>query len=221
MDCSLIAVLAALVGVPFGHGLAHVKTSPQVEPFAVTYRFLSAAKAHVRKAIEGRDGKPLYVLECYAYQAAPGAGVFAYSGDFECVLHTFNPLARGYSTLLTELPHANADWESRGRFLAAQLVGRCGTHPNLGARRTFRLRGFRLTLDLTHIVFDRGKESLWHDAPALKSFDLKVEVAPDLSARTPIAASPPLPPLDSVAEPCRQAFRSLYLQQLRAGGHDR
>lgn len=220
MGLLLVVALAAFLGAPYGKGMAQVRPWPEVEPFTVIYRFPSARKAHIRKIIEGRNGKPLYVLECYAHQVAPAADVFAYSGDFECVLHTFNPLAKGYSTLLTELPHANADWESRGRFLAAQLAGRCGRYPNLGASRTFRLRGFEVRLKLTNIVFDSKRESLWRDAAALKSFDLQVKVEPDPSARGPIAASPPLPPLDTIPDPCRQAFGSLYLQRFRVGGHD-
>ena len=157
---------------------------------------------------------PLYSLECYAHSVAPPTDGFDFSGDFECALHSLDKSDR-YDTLLTELPNANADWESRGRFLSSQLLPPCGDYMELGRTRTFRLRGFRLTLSLSRVVFDKDRMNLWKDGPALKSFDLKIEVARDDSAVSEIAETPALPSFKHLPDACQKPFDSLYLGKLR------
>ncbi len=156
----------------------------------------------------------LYYLECYSHSVAPQTNAFDFSGDFECALHSVDK-SDSFDTLLTEMPHANADWESRGRFLSSQLLPPCGDYEELGRIRTFRLRGFRLTLNLSRVVFDKERRNLWNDDPALKSFDLKIEVAKDASAISDIAATPVLPQFNTLPVACRQPFESLYLSKLR------
>jgi hypothetical protein len=215
MNRVILVALTVAFGVAVLPGGSRAAKWPRIKPFTAEYHFTSAEKAELRKLISGASGRPLYVLECYAFAVNPGI-VFNYSGDFECVLHFPEPPRVGYSTLLTELPYADADWESRGRFLDDQLVEPCGDYLNLGRKREFELRGFKLTLDLDHIVFDRDKLSIWSDAPAMKSFDMEVSVAPDPAANSDIAATPDLPPLRSVPKKCRSGFGDLYLQQFRA-----
>lgn len=190
----------------------------EIKPVRATYHFPQAENAKVKKIIYSKDGKPLYTLECYAYPVIPQTGEFNYSGDFECALHFYSN-RHGYSTLLTELPYADRDWESRGRFLTAQLIEPCGAYRDLGRKRTFRLRGLKLTLNLTHVLFDNQKQNLSNDAPALKSFDLEIAVVPDPTATSEIAATPRLPPMDSLPKQCREAFGTLYLYQFRHRRH--
>jgi hypothetical protein len=138
-----------------------------------------------------------------------------YSGDFECRLHSYDK--KDYeSTLLTELPDSDKDWESRGRFLAEQLVAPCGEYRDLGRERSFRLRGFKLELNLSNVVFADSQRSFSGAASALKSFDLEVVVEPDPTATSSIASTPSLPPLNSLSERCQKAFSTLYLDQFRS-----
>ena len=137
-----------------------------------------------------------------------------YSGDFECRLHSSDNRDRD-SSLLTELADADADWESRGRFLSEQLAAPCGDYKNLGRTRSFRLRGLRLDLKLSNIVFDEAQPSFSQVAPALKSLDLELVVTSDPTATTTITATPALPRLDKLPESCRKAFDTLYLTQLQ------
>lgn len=160
------------------------------------------------------SASPLYFLECYSHSVAPPTDGFDFSGDFECALHSLDKSDR-YDTLLTELPNANADWESRGRFLTDQLLPPCGDYKELGRTRNFHLRGFRLTLSLSRVVFDKDRMNLWKDGPALKSFDLKIKVASDDSAASGIAATPMLPSFESLPQACKKPFDSLYLSKLR------
>jgi len=191
---------------------------PEIKPVRAAYHFPEAEKAQLKNTIYGKDGKPLYVLECYAFSAIPKTSHFNYSGDFECVLHPYGTDS-SFWTLLTELPNADRDWESRGRFLTAQLVEPCGEYQDLGTKRTFRLRRLKLTLNLTHVVFDNQKQNLSSDAPALKSFDLEIAVVPDPTATSEMAATPRLPPMNSLPKQCRDAFQTLYLYQFRHRKH--
>jgi hypothetical protein len=218
MGGGMIMMAWAVISMTALGGTLGASSWPAIRPARATYHFPDAEKVQARETIYGQDAKPLYVLECYAYSAAPKTPAFNYSGDFECVLHPYGT-DRSFWTLLTELPNADRDWESRGRFLTAQLVEPCGEYQDLGRKRTFRLRGFKLTLNLTHVLFDNQKQNLWRDGPALKSFDLEIAVVPDPTATSDIAATPRLPPMDSLPEACREAFDTLYLYQFRHRRH--
>lgn len=195
--------------------LAGAASWPTVSPLRRTFHVQDVDKADVVLDITSPKGKALYELQCHSagYRSDPD---FDYSGDFECRLSTTDELD-DYSTLLTEDPNQSRDWESRGRFLAAQLIQPCGNYPNLGRTRTFRLRGFDLTLSLSHIKFDPHRLSPWGNAPRIDSLDLQVSVVPDADANSNIAASPSLPPLQSVPKVCRQPFRSLYIRRMVGG----
>lgn len=201
--------------------LAHAAESnswPTIRPLARTYRFNSIQEAKLKTIIRRQDGKPEYILECHAYPVAPRAEDFVYSGDFECRLHSYDN-KDSESTLLTELPDATRDWESRGRFLAEQLVAPCDQYEDLGRRRSFQLRGFRLKLNLSNIAFDNDHRSLFGGAPALRSFELSVVVESDPAATSSIASTPSFPPLNSLPEPCQKAFGTVYLDQFREKRH--
>lgn len=185
-----------------------------IKALAVRYHFASMQGAKLKATIQAANGKPQYALECYSSQTAPPNGEFMYSGDFECRLYSFDKTDRE-STLLTELPNADKDWESRGRFLAEQLAPPCGNYKELGRERSFRLRGFRLDLNLRNVAFDDTQRSFSGSAPALRSFDFEVLVEPDLTATSRIASTPTLPRLDSLPKPCKKAFDTLYLDQFR------
>ncbi len=139
-------------------------------------------KANVVMHLETKDGKSLYTLQCHA-MGYTGDPDFEYSGDFECRLSQFDHRST-YSTLLTEDLQQSRDWESRGRFFAADLRGACAQVPEFGASRSFRLRGMKLTLKVLDPSFKKDK---------LISLKLTVSVVPDSRARRKIAADVPLP----------------------------
>lgn len=212
--CNKTAVVLLLFLSVSASRVEPAKSWPPVKPLDRKYHFSSVHEAKLKTLIYGEDGKGLYILECYSFAAAPKTGEFMYSGDFECRLHSSDNRDRD-SSLLTELANADADWESRGRFLSEQLAAPCGDYKNLGRTRSFRLRGLRLDLKLSSIVFDEAQRSFSQMAPALKSLDLELVVTSDPTATTAITATPALPRLDKLPEPCRKAFDTLYLTQLR------
>lgn len=192
----------------------HGSQWPAIRPLAVRYHFSSMQEAKLKTTIQQDNGKSLYTLECYSFQTVPQNGEFMYSGDFECRLHSVDDKDR-QSTLLTELPDADKDWESRGRFLVGQLLPPCDAYRNLGSERSFRLRGFRLDLKLRNVTFDDRRESFSGTRPSLKSFDFEVRAEPDSSATSAIAATPSLPRLNGLPKQCQKAFDTLYLAQFR------
>lgn len=156
---------------------------PVVAQLQRTFSVSDVAKANVSLAIKSPDGTPLYRLQCHSagYTGDPD---FDYSGDFECRL-SFIGAPNTYSTLLTEDADQSRDWESRGRFFAADIQGDCARVPNFGAIRNFKLRGMELTLKIVHPMFTKtGK---------LKSLRLDVTVKPDPSAHRTIAEVVPFP----------------------------
>lgn len=156
---------------------------PAVKPFQQTFDVSDVSKANVVVEIKAISGSPLYKLQCHSagYTGDPD---FDYSGNFECRLSSINYLDT-YSTLLTEDTNQSRDWESRGRFFAADLRGTCARIPQFGADRSFALRGMNLTLQITNPVFTSDGK--------LHSLKLTVKVVRDPNAQRPIAKIVPLP----------------------------
>jgi hypothetical protein len=212
---NMIAIFSLILLLALPYQADEVSRWATIKPLTAKYHFVSMQAAKLKATIRGENGRPQYVLECYSSETAPQTGEFMYSGDFECRLHSFHNRDR-QSTLLTELPNADRDWESRGRFLAEQLAPPCGSYKDLGRERAFRLRGFRLQLKLRSVTFDDSQQSFSGTAPALKSFDLEILVEPDSTANSAIASRPTLPRLETLPEPCQKAFDTLYLDQFRS-----
>jgi hypothetical protein len=156
---------------------------PVISSIQQTFDVPNASDANVSLNIKSVAGIALYQLQCHSAGYA-GDPVFDYSGDFECRLSSIQSRDT-YSTLLTEDAHQSRDWESRGRFFAADLRGVCSRIPEFGASRTFKLRGMSLTLQITDAVFSEvGK---------LISLKLTVAARPESKARRPIAEIVPFP----------------------------
>ncbi|MGH9354081.1 MAG: hypothetical protein ACRD2G_18280 [Terriglobia bacterium] len=156
---------------------------PAVSPLRRTFDVPNVSQANVVLFIKSPEGRPLYELQCHSagYTGDPN---FDYSGDFECRLRSVHRWDV-YSTLLTEDANQSRDWESRGRFFAAQLRGACARVPEFGADRDFKLRGMDLSLRVIGPTFT--------ETGSLKSLRLTVIVRPDPAARRPIAQIVPLP----------------------------
>lgn len=185
---------------------------PNVQPLTKHYHFLEWQKAKVKTIIRDKGGRPLYMLECYSPATAPQDPDFDYSGDFECRLHSANK-KDSYSTLLTELPNASRDWESRGRFLVPEIIDPCGQYKDLGRIRNFRLRGLKLTLAIENLTVSDKQRNVMDEYPAIRSFDFVVTVSQDSGAKSPIAGTPYLPSVKSLPEVCRKPLGDLYFSQ--------
>jgi hypothetical protein len=162
-----------------------------IQPTERTLVVPDVSKADVVFLIKSDEGKPVYKLQCHSagYTGDPD---FDYSGDFECRLSSVGHFDK-YSTLLTEDPHQDRDWESRGRFFASELREPCSQIPHFGAKRDFRLRGMDLTLEIMDQEFGEDAK--------LKSLRLRVTVRPDASSQRPIAEAVPFP--QNIAGGCK------------------
>jgi len=171
-------------------GQASIEAWPIVVPLKQSMVFPDARKAEARFTIVSGEGKLLYLMECHtsAYEGDPD---FDYSGDFECRL-TSKYSKEVYSTLLTDNPQQRRDWQSRGRFLAEELVGKCADYPEYGRVRHFRLRGMKLTLAMSDLKFkaNNGKGGR-EQRPQLNSFRFDIQVEPDSTAKSAIAEPAP------------------------------
>jgi len=184
-----ITLMSSAFGL-VGSSRLWAQSYPVVRPLQRTFMVPDVSKANVSLDIDSVRGAPLYHLQCHpaGYTGDPD---FDYSGDFECRLSLIGQ-PNTYSTLLTEDAHQSRDWESRGRFFAADLRGACARIPEFGATRSFKLRGMNLTLRITDQKFtESGK---------LTSLGLTVRVRPNPRAQRPIAEVVPLPKTGVPAE---------------------
>lgn len=75
-----------------------------------------------------------------------------------------------------------AAWFSRGLFNREDLVGDCAAYPEFGIHRSFRLRGFRLSLAAQNVQTDR--------AGVPQSFVLVISLVADANAKAGQAERP-------------------------------
>ncbi|MGC2695780.1 MAG: hypothetical protein WA738_08310 [Candidatus Angelobacter sp.] len=149
---------------------------PIVKPVTVSKDFTDASKAALILPISDINGRSLYRLKCYGKKSALSQNEFDYSGDFECSLTANKAIENnGYSTLLTDEPHQDSDWQSRARFFGSELADPCGSVPEFGRERNFYLRGMHIAMHVLNPTF--GKDQ------SLKSFTFKVDVEASLSPR--------------------------------------
>lgn len=186
-----VAVAGVLFGLSFGEAFANSVAWPPIRPMHESVYFENARQAAATFTIVGKDNKPLYRIECHTSEFE-GDPDFDYSGDFECRLTSLYS-AETYSTLFTENPKQSRDWESRARFLSEELIGKCADYPEFGRVRHFRLRGMKITLILSDILFWSSAEmgDRKPRRPELKSFRFAVQVEADAEARTGITEPVP------------------------------
>src|SRR5437870_2825952 len=173
--------------------VAAIASFPEVVPLDARFTFQRPEQANLKVGIliTGTGGtEDGYTLECHTWRQSERntRSDFDYSGDFECRLLAVNGDNPIPTLLGHEIPMVR-DWDSRGRFLAEQLVGKCGEHPDYGRTRTFKLRGMRLILTIQDAEVQL--KSIDHQSPlrhdVLGRFIFKVQVAPDPAARSRVA----------------------------------
>jgi len=134
-------------------------------------------------AIRSTKGDLLYKIEC-GNPDRSDAKVFEYSGDFQCRMIVAGKEVTSVD-LLSEVFRSTHDWQSRARFFASEVLGRCGEIADYGRERTFRLRGMKITLAMSDIKAD--KSGL---VPTLQEFTFRADAVPDASAKSQVAEAP-------------------------------
>lgn len=123
------------------------------------------------------EGKHVYDFSCSGYATGGRferygivCGLFLPEKDFNLLADGVDPYSR----------------MSPSEILPDQLYGACGDYPGWGRRREFRLRGMRVTMTLSNPEF---APSDFEDR-ALVSAQLRVQIEPDPSATSLVAAPP-------------------------------
>lgn len=213
----ILGTSGILVLLPFCIAQDRLARWPDITPVRGSIYFPESSKAGTEIDILNSEGKTLYILSCHNgdYENQD----FNYSGDLHCRLTpTYSQIV--YSTLLTETPNQTNDWDNRGRFLANELIGICGDYPEYGRVRHFRLRGMKVTLNLSELAFELYETPSVSNANRLESFRLAFEVESDPTAVSEIAEQVPFerPPLAHPEDPsnrllnCKDVIRSTAVE---------
>src|ERR1700722_12984857 len=168
------------------------KKWPEVLPMHKIIHFVAGQNSISKIKIMGKNGKPLYLLESHLNAwALDDDNDFNYSGDFESRLTS---LYDNYfsSTLLTNNPNPTRDWDSRGRFLMEDIMGKSADYPEYGRLRHFRLRGMELTLNIRSIEISHGAglENGPRNEGKIRKLELEITVVPDSTAKLGITEKP-------------------------------
>lgn len=130
----------------------------------------------------------------YLEEISKKKGVVSYNFDLGCILNTGD--RETDASLLSE-DESNSVF-SRGFFYQRELLGSCGSYPEYGAKRHFRLRGFELTISLDDMVVDPAFDGTvdlkrWAEdgeSRPVKYAIMTVALRRDPSARTAKAEQP-------------------------------
>lgn len=146
--------------------------------------------------IRATDGRVIYDFACRGgseryLDALPGNWV----GPLMCTLAEGDRPTE--ESLLSE--DDSAAWFSRGEFRGEDLVGDCGRYPEYGRRRSFRVRGMRITLEAREVHTD--------SVDVVRSFLLSVSVVPDPTATTAQAEQPGFLNPHGQGRSCRTVLR--------------
>ena len=155
-------------------------TWPNVNSLTTSFRVdLSSEKIVIDVPITDQAGRVRYHFACRG-----GSDAYLDSLPENWVGPLMCTLAEGdqarEESLLSE--DDSAAWFSRGQFKPEELVDDCAKYPEFGVHRSFRLRGFRLSLEAQNVVID--------SKGAAQSFTLAVAWVRDAGARTARAERP-------------------------------
>jgi len=148
---------------------------PQLAP--LSQRFELGASQVLAVPLKVAQGHVAYQLVCRAQDMAA----------VRCDL--LDATKKGGRSLLM-----HAGLRDRGLFHARDLEGACGAYPQFGRQRSFRLRGFELSLAL----FDEPGGTAGHPRLALQ-----LDVQPDALATAPEAEAPEVPDPLSPGHSCQ------------------
>jgi len=167
---------------------------PQVRPTDQSYAFPIASRADVNLLIVSMAGSPLYRFRCVPdFPAESGTmdGLGCYlivAGSKDDELDS--------ATLLDDDPMEQRIPHGRGQIWTDAVRASCASYPEYGAERHFRLRGMKITLRMTSVEFGPNEEyqNPTRTVGTIRSFGLKVTVAPDPGAMSAIAEPIPIVP---------------------------
>jgi hypothetical protein len=176
------------------HGRATLD-NPPIQPIRTGFRHVEVGNlASQRIGLPVRDATGRRVL----YRLVCGSGLDDdnpedFSGLLMCRLLSSDRFQNPRDLLALERRGPGPSWDTRGRFLAAEVTGRCGNTPGWGRDRVFAVRGMLLRLKVADIERDRN------------GFISRYSFTASIQNRSKGARIPPLgaqPPWFGSVEPC-------------------
>ena len=157
---------------------------PQIKAFDQNFTFAVRSKMFLRFPIESLHGKELYVVECASpFAEDKRAGLYAYSRDFECRVSLPGAALLPDIQLLAFNSRIDKEWQSRGGFWWSELTSACAGYPDWGAKRVYRFRGMRLTIDIFDVRMKEASHPSEHQPDyELQSIKVRISGSADLGA---------------------------------------
>lgn len=167
---------------------------PHVAPLQQSYNFPVASRAEVNLPIRSTGGRQLYLFRCLAdYPVEDGTieGLGCYM-----ILADAKDDGLDSDTLLNDDPMELRIPHGRGQIWSDALEAGCASYPGYGAKRAFRLRGMRITVQVTSVKFGPTREyqNPTRTVSTIRSLGLVVTVASDAGAVSAISEPIPVGP---------------------------
>ncbi|HXB27481.1 MAG TPA: hypothetical protein VNV25_22320 [Gemmatimonadaceae bacterium] len=162
---------------------------PEVLPVHRTFAFVhpgqNGADTPASLFVISVDGDTAYKMDCHNGNYDDDSEI-NFSGDFQCALFALQRGVKASANLLADSSRdqQTSDWLfNRGRILAIQLWGQCGTYAEYGLVRHFRVRGMRVTLEFGNLRWS----TVGPDKSQLDQFTVDLSVVADSSANSETA----------------------------------
>jgi hypothetical protein len=156
---------------------------PELKEVTVNFPVdFATQKIEIDLPLSDKTGKVQYLFWCRGgseeYLATQTVGDDFLVGPFSCGLKSADKHPDG--NLLGE--DGSPLWHTRAQYHYDQLLGKCGDYPEFGWIRTFKLRGFQLTLAVSDVKINPSGEITY--------FRFGVYLKPDKSAIGAISQRP-------------------------------
>ena len=159
---------------------------PPVRKQQFVFHFVQGKNDTLQETIVSINGQPLYRLECADAEGSkklPTASE-VWTGDMECHLISIKQEHPDYVSLLVSRSDPSVS-AGRAVFTAYELKGKCAIYPDWGLVRQFRLRGMKIVLALSDVVYQQYSKETNYEG--IKSATLTVSVPPDPTATSSLA----------------------------------
>src|SRR6266498_600961 len=159
---------------------------PGVRKQQFVFHFVQGKNDTLQETIVSTNGQPLYRLECADADGSkhlPTASE-VWTGDMECHLISIKQELPAYVSLLLS-PSDPSVSAGRAVFVAYMLKGKCASYPDWGLVRQFRLRGMKIVLALSDVVYQSYSSETHYEG--IKTATLTITVSPDSTATSALA----------------------------------
>jgi len=159
---------------------------PAIKKQQFVFHFMKGKSDFFSVPVLSSEGHPVYRLDCADAEGSknlPSASD-VWTGDLECHLLSSREEHPSYQSLLVAKSDPSVS-AGRAVFVAYMLKGKCAAYPDWGLVRPFFLRGMKIVLAVSDVVYEPYSSETHYQG--IRSATLTISISPDASATSSLA----------------------------------